>query len=72
MTMYLSDKEKIMTIIALLVFVVLMIAIGPLVVIWSLNTLFPLLAIPYTFWTWLAVIGLNVTWLSKLAVRKDA
>lgn len=69
--MYLSDKEKIVTIIALLIFIVLMIAIGPLVVIWSLNTLFPLLAIPYTFWTWLAVIGLNVTWMSKLAIRKD-
>lgn len=70
--MYLSDKEKTVTIIALLIFVLLMIAVGPLIVIWSLNTLFPLLAIPYTFWTWLAVIGLNITWLSKIAVRKDS
>ncbi len=70
--MYLSDKEKTVTIIALLVFVLLMIAVGPLIVIWSLNTLFPLLAIPYTFWTWLAVIGLNLTWMSKFAVRKDS
>jgi hypothetical protein len=29
---------------------------GPLISIWALNTLFPLLAIPYTFETWLAVI----------------
>lgn len=35
--------------IALLVF-------GPLLTIWSLNTLFPVLAIPYTWKTWLAVI----------------
>lgn len=70
--MYLSNKEKTFTIIALLVFIVLMIALGPLIVIWSLNTLFPLLAIPYTFWTWLAVIGLNITWMSKYyANRKD-
>lgn len=34
--------------------VVIFIIIGPLLLIWSLNTLFPMLAIPYTFWTWLA------------------
>jgi len=27
---------------------------GPIVGIWSLNTLFPTLAIPYTWQTWLA------------------
>lgn len=27
---------------------------GPLITIWALNTLFPALAIPFTFWTWLA------------------
>jgi len=30
------------------------IALGPVAVIWSLNTLFPVLAIPFTFSTWLA------------------
>jgi uncharacterized membrane protein len=30
------------------------IIIGPLLGIWSLNTLFPVLAIPYTWETWLA------------------
>jgi hypothetical protein len=29
---------------------------GPLVSIWSLNTLFPVLAIPYTVDTWLAML----------------
>ena len=28
---------------------------GPFAVIWALNTMFPVLAIPYDFWTWLAV-----------------
>ena len=36
---------------ALLVAVVLL---GPLATIWSLNTLFPILSIPYTWETWLA------------------
>lgn len=38
--------------------IVFLIAIGPILTIWSLNTLFPALAIPYDFWTWLAVVVL--------------
>jgi hypothetical protein len=34
--------------------IVLIIAFGPLAGIWSLNTLFPVLHIPYTWETWLA------------------
>jgi len=34
--------------------IVLAIALGPLLGIWSLNTLFPVLAIPYTLETWAA------------------
>jgi hypothetical protein len=30
------------------------IALGPVAVIWSLNTLFPMLAIPFNIYTWLA------------------
>ena len=29
---------------------------GPLLTIWSLNTLFPVLAIPYSIETWLATV----------------
>jgi hypothetical protein len=39
-----------------LVLVVIVIIAGPLVSIWSLNTLFPVLAIPYTVDTWLAML----------------
>ena len=42
-----------------LVLIVAIIAFGPLCSIWALNTLFPMLAIPYTFDTWLAVILLG-------------
>ena len=32
-----------------------LIILGPLVLIWSLNTLFPVLAISYSWQTWVAV-----------------
>lgn len=41
------------------VIVALLIVLGPLAIIWSLNTLFPALAIPYNLDTWCAVIVLN-------------
>jgi hypothetical protein len=34
--------------------IILALALGPLVGIWSLNTLFPVLNIPFTWQTWLA------------------
>lgn len=37
-----------------------LIILGPFVVIWSLNTLVPVAAIPYGFWQWLAVILLGM------------
>ena len=38
--------------------IVLFVAVifGPLLTIWSLNTLFPVLAIPYSIETWLATV----------------
>ena len=39
----------------------------PLVIIWALNTLFVTLSIPYSFWTWLAVVVLNVSTFGGLA-----
>jgi hypothetical protein len=41
--------------------IILCVVFGPLIVIWCLNTLFPVLAIPYNIWTWLAVIGINAS-----------
>lgn len=48
--------------------VLFMVVIGPIATIWSLNTLFPVLAIPYTFETWVAALiigGLFKTTVSK-------
>lgn len=36
--------------------VIFAIVVGPLAGIWSLNTLFPVLAIPFTWQTWLAFL----------------
>lgn len=53
----------------LLVLVVVAIIFGPLAVIWALNTLFPVLAIPFGFWQWLAVVVINLTWMYKPSVK---
>jgi hypothetical protein len=40
----------------MLILVFLVVIVGPLLTIWSLNTLFPVLAIPYSIETWLATV----------------
>lgn len=43
----------------------------PLVVIWAVNTLFGI-GIAYTFWTWLAVLVLTMTFgKSNVKINKD-
>ena len=39
-----------------LVLIVIVLIVGPLASIWALNTLFPVLAIPYTIQTWAALL----------------
>ena len=39
-----------------LVLIVIIVIFGPLLSIWALNTLFPVLAIPYTIQTWAAML----------------
>ena len=40
----------------LLILLFVIVVFGPLLTIWSLNTLFPVLAIPYSIETWLATV----------------
>jgi len=42
----------------LIAFTISVIIFGHLISIWSLNTLFPILAIPYTLETWFSVLWL--------------
>jgi hypothetical protein len=64
--------SEIIKIVLAIVLIVILIAAGPLLVIWSLNTMFPALAIAYTFWTWLAVLILGTFLRANVSVkRKD-
>lgn len=54
------------------IFMIALIVLAPLAIIWALNTLFPLLAINYGFFQWLAVVVLNLTWFSKYYFKKGA
>lgn len=62
-----NDVIKLILAIALIVF---LIVIGPLATIWSLNTLFPALAIGYTIETWFAVVLLGAAIKGKVSVKK--
>jgi len=43
----------------LVLLIIALVIAGPFITIWALNTLFPALAIEYTFQTWLAAIILG-------------
>lgn len=47
---------------------ILLVFFWPFVIIWSLNTLFPALLIPYTFWTWLSMLIVSATFGPKMRV----
>ncbi len=53
-----------------IVLLLLVIVLFPWAVIWALNTLFPALAIPFTFWTWLAVLVIGMFIRSDVTVKK--
>ena len=57
-------------ILMLAVLVALLLIFGPLATIWALNTLFPVLAIEYTFSTWLATILLGMFLRGNVTVKK--
>jgi hypothetical protein len=53
-------KNTVVVVLVAALLIVLVVA-GPLLVLWSWNTLFgALYAIPYTVWTWLAVLIIGV------------
>jgi len=47
-------------IVLILLLALVLVVVGPIVTIWSLNILFPSLAIPISFETWCAVIILGM------------
>jgi len=62
--------NKVMLVAGFAVLVVALVVLGPLFVIWSMNTLFPILAIPYTWQTWLSVLVMSAFFQTKVSVKK--
>jgi len=56
--------------ILLVLFIVFLIIVGPLLTIWALNVLFPVLAIGYTWQTWLAVVIIGGLFKSSVSIKK--
>lgn len=54
----------------LILLLILVIVFAPLLTIWSLNTLFGL-GIAYTFWTWAAVVWLQMVTFGGVAAAKQ-
>jgi hypothetical protein len=52
------------------VFAIVLLAVGPLLTIWSLNTLFPALDISYSLETWAAVVILGGVFKSSVKGNK--
>ena len=63
--------NKLATIVLMIILLIVLIAIGPIVVIWALNTLFPILAIQFTFYTWLAVVIIGAFLRANVSIKKD-
>lgn len=53
--------NKTVALILLVALLAIMIGIGPLITIWSLNAVFASLAIPYTLKTWAGTLLLQMT-----------
>ena len=66
--MFLSDKAKLVGILAVFVLAIVVIVFWPLVIIWAINTVLPTLAISYGFWQWLAVVVLQLSTFGGLSV----
>ena len=53
-----------------IVLIIVVIAIGTLLTIWAVNTLFPAVTIPYTIETWFSVVVLGAFMRSKVSLKK--
>ena len=52
------------------VVIIALVALGPLLTIWSMNVLFPALTIPYSLETWAAIIILGGVFKSNVSNSK--
>jgi hypothetical protein len=57
-------------ILGIVVAVIALIIAGPLLIIWAINTLFPIAAIEYNMYTWLAALILGSVFGPTVRVKK--
>jgi len=62
--------NKVMLVVGFAVLIVALVLLGPLLTIWALNTLFPVLAIPYNIYTWGSVLIMSAFFQTKVSVKK--
>jgi hypothetical protein len=62
--------KNVIALFGLVALIVLIVVAGPLLLIWALNTLFPVLAIGYTVWTWLAALILGAAISPTVRVKR--
>lgn len=59
-----------MQVVLIIAIVLAIVILGPLLTIWALNTLFPILAIPYALETWAAVVLLGGFLRANVSIKK--
>jgi len=64
------ETNKLAELLGAIVVVAILVAIGPLLTLWALNTLFPALNIPYDFSTWASVVILGAAFKTNVKVNK--
>lgn len=65
-----SNNFKIALGIVLISAIIVIGLLWPFAIVAALNTLFPLLSIPYNFWSWLSVVVLQLSFATKVIVKK--
>ena len=64
------ETNEVSTALGAIIVIAIFVAIGPLLTLWALNTLFPMLNIPYDFTTWCAVVILGAAFKTNVKVNK--
>ena len=62
---------KIFGVTAGIIIIIALAVLLPILYIWALNTLFPVLAIPYSLETWSAAVLLHIFFSKSVEIKKD-
>lgn len=63
--------SKLIALLGLIGFIVVLVLIGPLATIWAFNTLFPTIAVAYSFESWVAVVIIGAFLRANVSIKKD-